>query len=77
MIDTLFLSLVGLSLLLGQLGRISLGNGIQFYALELLVLVHTLILFMRSRSSLIYGIRRCHAELVSASKIHIHIIAVA
>ena len=73
MIDTLLLSLVGITLLLGQLGRISLGNGVQFYILELLVLLHVLILFFRNRLSLIPAIIWCHAELVSASKKHIHI----
>jgi hypothetical protein len=73
MIDTLLLSLVGITLLLGQLGRISLGNGIQFYAIELIVLIHVLIILFRHRLSLIPAIIRCHAELVSASKKHIHI----
>lgn len=73
MIDILLLNLVGLSLLLGQLGRISLGNGIQFYALELLVLVHVLILLFRNRLSLTDSIRQCHTELVSASRKHMRI----
>ncbi len=47
MIDTLLLSLIALSFLIGQVGRISLGNGIQFYALELFVLVHVMILLVR------------------------------
>lgn len=58
MIDTLLLSLVGLSLLLGQLGRISLGNGIQFYALELLVLLHTVVILLRNGKWSLRGIRR-------------------
>lgn len=47
MIDTLLLGLVGLSLLFGQLGRVSLGNGVRFYALELLVLLHALVILAR------------------------------
>ena len=85
MIDTLLLSLIALSFLIGQVGRISLGNGIQFYALEFIVLLHVLILLFRKRMSLMPAIIRCHAELVpkiscildkigiSASKKHIHI----
>jgi O-antigen ligase len=55
MIDTLILSFFALFLLLGQLGRISLGNGIQFYALELLVLLHVLILLFRNATRSLRG----------------------
>lgn len=52
MIDTLLLGLMGISLTFGQLGRISLGNGIQFYILELIILIHTGVLLYRARGKL-------------------------
>ena len=58
MIDTLLLSLVGIALLLGQLGRISVGNGIQFYALEILVLVNVIVLLVRYVNQSLRGAER-------------------
>ena len=85
MIDTLLVGLIGATFLLGQLGRISLGNGVQFYTLELLIFVHVAILLSRRWSSLKRALLRCHAECrlrrafsvqsepVEASKKHEHI----
>lgn len=57
MIDTIFLSLIALSLIFGQIARIQVGSGIQFYILELFVVLHIGILLFRVRNIQIHRSR--------------------
>lgn len=77
MIDSLLLSLIAAALLFGQLGRISLGNGVQFYVLELLVGFHVILLLVRERAA----IKRLWAsrgiEIKKIFKQHINLIHIS
>ncbi|MBP9814685.1 O-antigen ligase family protein [Candidatus Woesebacteria bacterium] len=71
MIDSLLVGIVGSLLLFGQLGRISLGNGVQFYALELLVGFHVMLLLLRKRGAIKHLITSCGVEMKKKSKLRI------
>jgi len=63
MTDTLLLSFIAFSFLLGQFSRISIGNGIQFYVLDLFVLVHVVILLFKRWKKIKRLLLDCRSEL--------------
>jgi len=52
MIHVIILSIISIVFLFGQLGRIILGNGIQFYLLEALIGLHCIIILWQLRSNI-------------------------
>lgn len=51
MINSILLILIALSLTLGQIARINLGEGVQFYLLEVFVSIHVIILLRHAEFS--------------------------